>query len=238
MIIKLENDANVKDVDFGKLNGSSIQTVQLNSNDLLASKYKIRLNYKNIESLAFNEQFTFTENSMNLTFVDVDSTIALTSCKNIFNVNETNSVELIRQNPFLSSLSPFVKCKLGDKYVPTIRISDSKYICNVTTMDSGVNQLSLWYVNSDAKDNEILISPNHLTMIFVEKIQIDSVNPFTSLISTPTTTNLFTNFKFDIFKGNVTYRCKFGNDFYLQFSKKIEFFHVYFKLLHQLQELR
>eukprot|EP01080_Neovahlkampfia_damariscottae_P003708 gene3708-6597_t len=213
LIIKLVNVGNVKDIEYGELNNSIIQTNELNFDNVVVSDYEVKLNYKNTESLAFNEQFTFTENSKNLTFVDVDSTISFTACKNIFNVNETNSIELVRNSPINSKLSSFVKCKLGNKLLPTMKISDTRFICNVSSIFAGVNQISLWYVNSDALNNEMLISPNSLTVVFVDKIEIISISPSTSIIGTPTVVTLSTNFYEDIYQGNVSYRCKYSEEF-------------------------
>jgi hypothetical protein len=107
-----------KNVEFGQMNGISEYINNIDSNDLNAGIYEIQLNFKHPQSLSFNEQFTFSTESKNLTFFDVDTTISFSSCSNIVNVNETLSVGVTR-NSILPSLSPFVKCKLGNVFVPT-----------------------------------------------------------------------------------------------------------------------
>jgi hypothetical protein len=210
LIVQL-NGPKSKNIEFGKLNGSVANVNQIDSNDLNAGVYQIQLNFKHPDSLAFNSQFTFSMESKNVTFFDIDSTISFTSCNNVAMVNETHSIGITR-NSILSSLSPFVKCKLGNEIVPTQRIDDSHYICNVTSSKSGVQQLTIWYVNHDALNGEMQLSLNSLNLIFIEKILIHSIDPFTTMIGVITTSNLFTNYEIDVLNSNVTYRCKFGSE--------------------------
>jgi hypothetical protein len=210
LIIQL-NGPKSKNIEFGKLNGSIASINNIDSNDLNSGVYQIQLNFKHPESLAFNSQFTFSMESKNITFFDIDSTISFTSCNNIAIVNETLSVGITR-NSILPSLSPFVKCKLGNEIVPTQRIDDSHYICNVTSFKSGIQKITLWYVNQDALNGEMKLSSNSLNLIFFEKILIHSFDPFTTLIGMTTSSNLFTNYQIDVFNSNVTYRCKFGSE--------------------------
>jgi hypothetical protein len=207
------NGPRLKYVDFGSISGSKIYKNNIPSNDLNAGSYEMQLNFKHPQSLAFNEQFTISTESKNLTFFDVDSTISFTTCNNIVNVNEVFSIWISRTSPILPSLSSFVKCKLGNSLVPTQKVDNSNFICNVSLSQPGVEFISLWYINSDALNNEMRLSTNSLRVIFVDKITIHSVDPFTSLIGVSSISNILTTYQTDVFSGNVSYRCKFGNEF-------------------------
>jgi hypothetical protein len=199
-----------KIVDFGTLNSSIVLMKNVSSSDLVPGNYEIKLNYRHPESLAFNEQFLISRNSMNVTFVDVDPLISFKTCRNIFNLNEIISIEIRRSSPIANTLSHFFKCKFGNNFINATRIDDSNFICNVSSSLPGVQFLSLWYKDSK---NEILLSPNSLRIIFMEKILLNSVNPFTTVVGVSSESILISNFKYDYYSGNVTYRCKFGNEF-------------------------
>eukprot|EP01080_Neovahlkampfia_damariscottae_P007654 gene7654-11974_t len=210
LVVELSGER-TKYIEFAALDGTTSFKSDIDPSDLIAGIYQAKINYKNAQSLAFNEQFTFTD-SKNVTFVDVDSILSITDCKTIVHLNEVLTVTVNREKSFPSNLSPFVKCKLGNTLVPTTRVTDKQYLCNVSSSVAGVQQISLWYVNDDAENGEILISPNSSPILFVEKISIQSVNPFTTMIGTTTAADIHTNYNLDIFGGNATYHCSLGSD--------------------------
>jgi hypothetical protein len=212
LIIQL-NGPNSKNIDFGRMNGTSAFVDNIPSSDLNAGIYEIQLNYQHPQSLAFNEQFKISSETKNLTFVDVEATISFVICSNVFYAKGNNSIGIKRSIPVNTNLSQFVKCKLGNNLVSTLRIADNHFICNITSDLAGILPLSLWYSNNDTLNNEMLLSKNYLNVVFVEKIVINSVNPFTTVIGSIATSELSTNFEIDVFHSNVSYQCKYGNEF-------------------------
>eukprot|EP01080_Neovahlkampfia_damariscottae_P000770 gene770-9020_t len=203
-------------LEYGVLKSNNIYKTGIPSDGFTAGNHEVFLNYKNVESLDFDEQFTFTD-SKNVTFVDTAPQFFMNLCDAVAYVNETTPVKLKREKDISSSLLPFVKCKISTEIVPTIRISDSEWICNVSSVSAGTQYISLWYIGSDTLNGEMMISSNVLPIIFVEKITINSVQPFTTLTTVNTTIKLSTNLKSNVYTGNAAFVCSYSGIRYIAF---------------------
>ena len=185
--------------------------------------FHFELFYQNPNSFEFRSMFSISD-QRNISFSS-KSSISLISERNMFYLNQIQNITLKIDNIDSIHLSndqiSRIKCKLGNEYVETLKVSNDVFVCSLISTTAKFEQISLFYKSDDAFNGEILISNNQIDIIFIrkafysliyhflEKISIQSIVPFATLKSTM---NPVLNVNYlNIYGSSVSYKCLFGN---------------------------
>eukprot|EP01080_Neovahlkampfia_damariscottae_P006370 gene6370-10377_t len=175
---------------------------------------RMEIFYYNEESFAFRSMFAIAP-QVNLTFLGSSIISYSSDSNNLAYIGESQNVTVKIQTSvaLTEEKKEFVKCKVGTKYLPTYYSSNDEFICTLFSNTASLEDLSLYYNNSDALNSEILISSNTLDVFYVEKITTASVVPFASL-SNKQNISISSNFV-NIFGSKVEFYCVWSTSSYL-----------------------
>jgi hypothetical protein len=131
--------------------------------------YQMYISYYHPNSVELRSMFQISQ-EVNITYTGVSS-IELVSNQDIFYINSLETVTLKLGSPENLHLSDLqlnsVKCKLDKEIVPTVRLADNQFQCSVSSNKSTNLDLSMIYDNSDAYNQEIILSSAPLKIIFI-----------------------------------------------------------------------
>jgi hypothetical protein len=155
-------------IDLGNFSTSSN-----NANGKIKSSgsgiYQLYISYFHPNSLELRSMFQISQ-ELNITYTGVSS-IELVSNQDIFYTNSLESVTLKLVSPENLNLNDAqlnsVKCKLDKEIVPTIRLANNQFQCSLSSNKSSNLDLSLVYSNSDAYNQEIILSSAPFKIIFI-----------------------------------------------------------------------
>jgi len=170
----------------------------------------MQISYFHPESFELRSMFRISD-QVNITFTGV-SPITISSTKDIFYINsnetvtvEITSIELLYLNELQKNS---IRCKLDNQIVQTVRFGVNQFICSISSNQASNSVISMVYQNSDAHNNQIILSSNTLQIVFVDKISIFSITPFSTLESgIRVLLNTSLNFNYDS-----TFKCIFGSN--------------------------
>lgn len=112
---------------------------QISSNALLVSFYKMG-------------SISYLEDSRRAGYVDAYTTIAISADINLLQVHESRYV-----------------CKIDGKTFPIEKLYFDQIICNITSNEAGLRNVSLWYIFGDTPNSELLLSNNSLVYSSIGK---------------------------------------------------------------------
>eukprot|EP01080_Neovahlkampfia_damariscottae_P006199 gene6199-10205_t len=197
------NSNSIYYLQFSAWNGYSISKNDLKFDGFSSGIYELEINYKNLHSLNFREQFTFSDKK-NITILTIDS-IQVIDCNRIIEIGSTSTLTIKKVSSSVpSSIIPFVKFRLNDEYVATEPDESLENVkCHVASNIAGVKQISLWYLNdafifsdgnarneslkirisTDDCQNHIDFSKNLVEYIFRKPVELSTIVPFAKGLS-------------------------------------------------------
>eukprot|EP01080_Neovahlkampfia_damariscottae_P003049 gene3049-5221_t len=183
---------------------------------LETGSYKVALYFKHPSALAVQNQFIFTQTET-IEFVDNTGTISYFNSSNIQYINEEINVTISHSKNVADRFKKYVVCKLGSLVVQTINVTNG-YQCSLKSETAGLENITLWYKNTDTKNSEFLLSTNSIPVIFVKKVNVSNIDPFASGISDIAQTfkvkaNLQTDQLSDLYTKEASYQCENENSF-------------------------
>eukprot|EP01080_Neovahlkampfia_damariscottae_P000518 gene518-8031_t len=184
------------------------QTLSQIVDSISSGVYKLQISYFHPESFELGSMFRISE-QVNITFTGVSS-IQLVTSKDIFYLNnnenitvEITTIDSLKLNEMQKN---FIRCKLDNQILPTTRLGSNQFICSLTSNSAKDSRISMVYQNSDAHNNQVLLSSNSIQILFIEKVIIHSITPFSTLESEiRVLLNTTSNLNYD-----ATYQCNFG----------------------------
>jgi hypothetical protein len=153
--------------DLGFLTNTSKFTRDIDT--LSMGTYEMEIFYFNDGSFELRSMFSISK-IVNITFCGTSS-ISLISERDLFYIKSNESI-LVQidsiENLFLNeNRKQFVKCKLGNVTIPTTYIGNNKFNCSLFSSTSKESSISMVYQNTDAHNQELLLSTNTFKIIFI-----------------------------------------------------------------------
>jgi hypothetical protein len=152
--------------DLGFLTNSTKLNREIDT--LSKGTYEMELFYYNDGSFELRSMFSMSK-IVNITFCGTSS-ISLISEKDLFYVQSNESIlvqiDLIENLYLDENRKQFVKCKLGNETIPTTYIGNNKFNCSLFSSISRESTISMVYKNSDAYNQELLLSTNTFKITF------------------------------------------------------------------------
>eukprot|EP01080_Neovahlkampfia_damariscottae_P001772 gene1772-541_t len=175
--------------------------------------YDIQLYYRNLKSIEFRSMFLISQ-IKKFTVLKKSPIVFESNSNNIAYLNTLTNMTVVLQIDvnLLTDQKPRVQCKLGTSYVKTYYdiTKPTEYICEVSSTIRSTDVLTLWYKDSSAYREEILISSNEVDVLFIDYINAVSVSPFASVSKTRQISLLTDVSIADIYGAKAQYQCEFN----------------------------
>eukprot|EP01080_Neovahlkampfia_damariscottae_P009149 gene9149-1237_t len=198
-----------KRFSYGTLNSTNFEmNVQSIESD---GVFTLDLHYFNPKSLEPRSMILISNKSP-VTFTGF-SVISLISNQDIFGINDRRNVtlrieELTKLHLTNEQLNS-IKCKWGNKFIPTFQILNDTYNCEIHSSQRKFEKLNLFFISKDGSDGEVKLSESVIDIMVNDVINITSVVPFAT-IEKNFTVELNSDYD-NLYNHSVYYQCNFGS---------------------------